>query len=108
MDIARLRSSRGNPQAQRDPVPEVCHVVHLWRTPRYLQITGAWRSQRQGIEGQVGGHQDKTSARGLDEEEAQDAVSRLPDQLKDEIADRFPLLVNECLDGEELAGPRVG
>ena len=63
---------------------------------------------RQGIEAQVGGHQDKASPRGLDEEEAQDAVSRLPDQVKDEIADRFLLLVNECLDGEELAGARVG
>jgi len=82
-----------------------------WRLPRFarnFQITGAGRSKRQGIEGQVGGHQDKASARGLDEEEAQDAVSRLPDQVKDEIADRFLLLVNECLDGEELAGARVG
>jgi len=72
-----------------------------------MHASGVEAEGLQGIEGQVGGHQDETSAGRLDEEETQNAVSRFPDQVQDEIAHLFLLLVDESLDGAEVVRARV-
>ena len=48
-----------------------------------------------------------TSAGCLDEEEPQDASSRFPDQVQDEIAHPILLLVDDGFDGAEVACARV-